>query len=354
MSVIEGSTGLPHDSRQARLDLPNETGSRARSKERKCAFSSSIRLHSLEPKTNRGHAHPTYEIRVTRSFIGAIAPSARTRSAYPLVLEICAYVALDLDSVSANLRRWLPLRRPLADPARRLLCFPHAGAGASSFSAWSRLVDDDTELCAVQLPGRETRVREAPRHHLESLCTEVVDALAPLLDRPYALLGHSMGAPLALAVARACTDRQRPPALVVVSAFAAPHLDRADDLHDLPDAALLEALGRLSGTPLEILTNAEMIELLLPALRADLRACESYRTTPGEPLPCPILALWGRDDSRASEEQMAQWARYTTSFALEGFDGGHFFIHEHARAVLELVHRAFVGAATTPAPSRPR
>lgn len=175
---------------------------------------------------------------------------------------------------------------------------------------------------------------------LESLCGGVVDALAPLLDRPYILLGHSMGALLAYAVACAQTERGCPPALLVVSAFSAPEIDRTDDLHDLPDAALLDAVGKLSGTPLEILSDAEMMALLLPTLRADLRACETYRIPSVPPLPCPILALCGRDDPRVSESQMRPWARHTSStFALEVFDGGHFFLHEQAARVLELVRR---------------
>jgi medium-chain acyl-[acyl-carrier-protein] hydrolase len=238
---------------------------------------------------------------------------------------------------------WLTYR-PTRRPVRlRLFCFPHAGGGASAYHAWPAGLPPWLELCAAQLPGRENRWREAPARTLGQLVDELAEALRPFLDVPFAFFGHSMGALIGFELARRLRrEHGRDPVHLVVSGRQAPHLpSRRPPLHDLPEAELMERLRVLGGTPDELWEHADLKQLLLPVLRADLAVCEAYRYRPEEPLECPITACGGADDVEVSPEEVLEWSVHTAGgFNARFFAGGHFFWQDDHAALLDLTLQA--------------
>jgi surfactin synthase thioesterase subunit len=235
----------------------------------------------------------------------------------------------------------------------RLFCLPFAGAGASIYRPWrgrSRRV----EVCPVQLPGREERFRQAPFRRLEDLAALVVGELGRQLDEPHALFGYSMGALIAFEMAqRAAVAGRRLPIALFAAAAAAPHArDRGALLHRLPDADLVSELHRMDGTPAEVLRDAELLELLLPAIRADFEMCETYSPAERAPLTCPIVAFGGTADASVRPEQLDAWGAVTSApFRVVRFEAAHFFLQSHAAELLTRVEEAVVALATrAPAP----
>lgn len=221
---------------------------------------------------------------------------------------------------------------------RRLICFPFAGGGASAFRLWPTDLPPDVEVLAAQLPGRERRHGEPPLNDCAEVVSALVTALVPLLDRPFAFFGHSMGAVLAFEVTRRLAAQGlAQPAVLAVSARRAPHLaGTKPPIHDLPDDRFIAELSTFQGTPQAVLDNAELMELLLPALRADFRLIETYRPGPGpERLDVPLWAVGGHDDGEASSEQIQAWSAHAAgSFETAMFAGGHFFLNTHRGALL--------------------
>lgn len=222
-------------------------------------------------------------------------------------------------------------RRP--DASFRVFFFPHAGAGAGAVQRWGAALPRDIEFRPIEYPGRWTRSNEPLRRSVDSLANEAAEALGPLLDRPFVVVGYSFGALVAFEWLRRLAQSSAPePRAFLACALAAPHLPLRDQpINALPETALLRELARRYGAAaIEQLVDAEIRAIALPVLRADLTARESYvyRGCPASPtLTCPILALGGDADASVSRDDLDAWRAHTRGrFSARQFRGGHFFI----------------------------
>jgi surfactin synthase thioesterase subunit len=216
--------------------------------------------------------------------------------------------------------------------------FPHAGGSPAAFTKWTA---NKIETRIAHYPGRGSRFNEPSIKRIGTLIENLLPVIQPLLDKPFALFGHSMGGLIAFELARGLRKRNLPqPKVLFVSACAAPHIpDPNPPIHALPDDEFLEALKKFNGVPSEILNQPEALKIFLPILRADFEAVETYRFDSGEPpLDIPIVAFGGLDDPRVSREGLEGWAKQTASgFESQFFPGDHFFINNSRKATLEFI-----------------
>jgi medium-chain acyl-[acyl-carrier-protein] hydrolase len=231
---------------------------------------------------------------------------------------------------------WLPLSQTGSDVRLRLFCFPYAGRGASVYSGWREQVPPSIQLCPVQLPGREDRLGESPFESLEPLLVELLKNLRAYLDVPFAFFGHSLGALLSFELARLVRREQRPLVHVFLSGRAAPGFDHsARGRHMLSDDELLYELKGMNGTSGALLSNLELMRLMLPTIRADFAICERAVHRPEPPLACPITVFGGMHDPEANEGDLKPWGRETSNlFTLHMYAGDHFFLHSCQKLVL--------------------
>lgn len=238
---------------------------------------------------------------------------------------------------------------------RRLFCFPYGGGGAAAFRHWQKGLADDIEVVAMQLPGRETRLREAP---LSSI-TAMVDACLPLLEDnelPCALFGHSLGALVAFETALALECRgARPPAHVFVSARRPPDEREAHSpIAGFDDARFIAELqARHAAIPAAVMREPELLALFLPTLRADIGAFENYVCTPRQ-LASPLHVFGGTADRNPRPEQLPGWQRMALQpIRVRLFDGDHFFMASQRVALLADIDAAWP-AGPAPAAQRRR
>lgn len=248
--------------------------------------------------------------------------------------------------------RWIR-RAARTNPRMRLVCLPFAGGGASVYHRLPELLPPSIEVLALQLPGREDRTRESPPGDIAGLARACAVALGPYLNTPFALYGHCAGALLAYEVAHEIAQRFTVwPSLLVAGAQPAPHLSvtRAP-LHELPDEALVDTIRQRGGIPDAVLRRPELLDVLLPLLRSDFTLWEQYLPSSRPPLPCPVLALRGRDDDLVTAEDALAWGQHTTAGCAEQIvDGGHYFINGLEPADAAAIARSVLaplGARTT-------
>jgi len=211
-----------------------------------------------------------------------------------------------------------------------LFCLPCAGASATMYLRWRRLLPSWIAVEPVELPGRGSRMGEIPIKNYAVLTQSLCDELVPSLPERYVLFGHSMGALLAYGVAQGLSaQRSSMPIALLVSGCAAPsRQDNQRYINMQSDAALIADLSRQGGTPVEVFENQELLRMTLDLLRVDYRVCGSFDYAQLPPLSIPIHSFGGRADE-ISAARLNDWRLESTqAFTLDWFDGGHFFLRQ--------------------------
>jgi medium-chain acyl-[acyl-carrier-protein] hydrolase len=243
---------------------------------------------------------------------------------------------------------WVTCPKPNPQASLRLFCFPYAGGSSLMFRTWADSLPKNIEVCAIEYPGRGTQMKSVAFTQLEPLVNAIAQALTgqftpvllPYLDKPFAFFGHSMGGLICFEVARLLRrNYNKNPVYLFISGRSAPQIsDRNPPIHALPEPEFLEEIRLLNGTPEAVLENTELMQLLVPILRADFAILETYEYAPAPPLECAIAVFGGLQDREVNIGELEAWhEQTTTSFELEMFSGDHFFLHSAKHLLLQSI-----------------
>ncbi|MFJ8431261.1 thioesterase II family protein [Kitasatospora sp. NPDC094019] len=232
------------------------------------------------------------------------------------------------------IRRYVP--RPGA--AARIVCFGPAGGSPGFYRDWCDLAPADVEVQVLAYPGRERRFLDEPIEDMGALADAVHDVLAPRMDRPTVLFGHSMGASVAFETARRLeASGAAGLAALVVSGRPSPRTQReiGSEIADFDDDRIVEHLHELGGTPPGLLDDPDARELILPAFRSDFRLIGRYAPAADARISTPLAVLHGDQDPKVTTEDARYWAEAADRVvATESMRGGHFYLLDHGPAVV--------------------
>lgn len=233
---------------------------------------------------------------------------------------------------------WLQTFSLHQDQRATLICFPYAGGSASIFRAWKPFLPDWLGFLAVQPPGRESRFNEPLISNIESYAEQACSEIKKLgSQKKLVLFGHSLGAIAAFETALKLESAGVSPALVIVSGRQYPGgaSIRSASAH-LPDDLFIASIARLNATAGNILENKDLLELLLPMLRADFTLSEQYQYDGMTRLNCPVLALGSNEDEWINRESIEGWRAMTLSqFEIHWFEGDHFYLNHHTQLLVD-------------------
>lgn len=235
--------------------------------------------------------------------------------------------------------KWIVTPRPNRSAAARLICVPHAGGGVATFRGWPEQLPV-ADVGIAQLPGRGSRLREPLLDSLVDAASGVADSIAASPAYPTVLFGHSLGALIAFEIAKRLRDRGWPLMALFVSGRRGPSLpDPLPPVARLPtEAFVAEVRRRYDAVPDAVLADPDLMQLLLPGLRADFAMLEGYRYEPAAPLGCPLVACGGASDPHASREELEAWRREARGrFNVHTFAGGHFYLHDERVSVTAML-----------------
>lgn len=242
-----------------------------------------------------------------------------------------------------NLKRiesWItvPKANPQAD--LRLFCFPYAGGSSTIFRTWLDKLPANIEICPIELPGRGSKIKLAPLNRLEPIVKELALQIQSYLDKPFAFFGHSIGGILSFELTRLLSKNYGiSPVNLFISAHRAPQIpDSEPPIHALPEADFIAKLRNYNFTPNAVLEHQELMQLILPMLRADFAVGETYTYDHAPPLECPISVFGGLQDHQVTIEELEGWREQTNSyFLLNMLPGDHFFINYSHSLLLEQI-----------------
>ena len=241
---------------------------------------------------------------------------------------------------------WWSVVKPNPRARVKLFCFPYAGGNASIFRSWHVALQECVEVHALQLPGRANRILEKPFTYLSDLVPAIAHSMTPLLNKQFAFFGYSMGAILSFEIAKWLRRHRRPlPQCLFVAARRAPQIPDTDPPnYQKNDEAFLASLAEHKGTPSEVLTNSELLTLLMPGLRADFELIETYKYDADEPLPFAITAIGATEDEETQDGRMDAWRVQTNRrFTMRILDGDHFFINSNEQELLTVLRSELCG-----------
>jgi medium-chain acyl-[acyl-carrier-protein] hydrolase len=243
---------------------------------------------------------------------------------------------------------WLGFHKLNPDASLRLFCFPYAGAAAVVYREWPKYLPSSIEVCAIQLPGKGHRMHEKSFTNLQQLVRVAATHLLPILDRPFAFFGHSMGASIVFELAHLLREEHGlEPEHLFISGRSAPQLPAATRItYNLPKDEFPAELSHLNGTPREVLENQTFIRLMMPVLRADFELIETYTYMPKRPLDCPITVFGGMLDTEVGLEKLEPWREHTIAkFSLFMLPGDHFFLHTSRLRLLKAISEGLAQTA---------
>jgi medium-chain acyl-[acyl-carrier-protein] hydrolase len=243
--------------------------------------------------------------------------------------------------------RWIHCPRPNPRAALRLFCLPHAGGDTWVFQEWQMRLGSAVEVCPIRLPGRGTRFVDPLFTDLEALAQALCLGVGEALDRPFAIFGHSMGALIGFELARAIRRVWRKsPEILCAASFRAPHLAGfAPPISHLPPYLLLTTLRQRYGAEFDLAGNEDVMQLMMPILRADFSMCETYAYVEEEALACPIAVYGGNADMSVDRTELAAWLYETNgAFVQHDIEGDHFLPVRSKDALLALLANDLAGA----------
>jgi len=262
-----------------------------------------------------------------------------------------------------DLESWLEYRQERPAAKIRLFCFPYGVVGASLFRAWPDQLADAIEVCPIQMPGKENRINERPIDNIDELTGVMEQVLAPLMDRPFAVYGHSVGALIAYRFAYHLWKKKIQQlrhlfvgAYTSAAVYPNPVIERVMGalktlgFEGIPGSDQLLTLSPQQRLVFEqffqggfhIVFNDEMRRAMRPVALSEFRIVDSYTYDKNETrFDVPITAFHGQDDIFVTTEEMEAWQPLTTGpFNVHVLPGDHLFLRsDQGRSqLLTIIH----------------
>jgi medium-chain acyl-[acyl-carrier-protein] hydrolase len=239
------------------------------------------------------------------------------------------------------LKQWVSCPRQVTTPKLRLICFPPAGSGTVIYQKWAAHLIPDVEMWIIRLPGRETRLREPVFTSMKPLLESLADTFSPHLTQPYLFFGHSLGGLVSYELSCYLRNYSKSmPLHLLISGHRAPHRPPLNPpVHQADDQCFLQRIKDMGGTPDKFFEMKDLIQMMLPALRADFTIWETYQYHSEPPLNIPITAFGSDGDKDAAEEDILAWEQYTEAeFRAHMFHGSHFYFQNDPKPLLKLIN----------------
>ncbi|MDE1478770.1 hypothetical protein KKJ01_11155 [Xenorhabdus bovienii] len=228
----------------------------------------------------------------------------------------------------------------VSNPEIRIFCFPYAGGSSATFVPFAKKIKSNAEFLVIQPPGKGSRIREKPHNDMSHLVEDIYANIKSLLDKPYLFFGHSLGSRVAFELIRKINAASLPlPIEFIASGSKGPQVPAIrEPLSGLPDKDFINGLQTFGRVDKQVIDNAELLSLILPAVKADFKISEEYHYIGTESFSCPLTVFGGKNDAIVTEQELYSWLDlFEQEKKVIIFEGAHFFIDDNNEPVIDAV-----------------
>jgi natural product biosynthesis luciferase-like monooxygenase protein len=254
----------------------------------------------------------------------------------PSITELATELVAELDTGGGGAQGngLLTSLASVSEPRLRIVCFPPMAMDAEAFALLAESLPSDVALDVVTLPTFVDDTSDFLMEPIDVQTSRLVEQLAALGPAPLVLYGHSMGAYVALAVARAMAlGEATKPALVVVGAVPVPQPSAAlanvdvrspDDVTD----EIAEQAVRRFGDPMA-LSGAQRARVLELARRDLWLTAHGREADPSAPAGLQALLVSGVRDPLRTIDKLPESEQLGYD-AVATMPGEHLFLLDDA------------------------
>ncbi|MGE6514038.1 thioesterase II family protein [Lysinibacillus sphaericus] len=225
----------------------------------------------------------------------------------------------------------------------KLLCFHHAGGSALSMVPLVRNLSSEVEVCLFELPGRgmtndlpfQATFCEAKEYLLKNV--------APYIDRPSVLFGHSLGGLFVYALSSLLDDKSQYIKKLIISAARSPiTVSNNATYPETPFTrrtreSVISDIRRLGGVPSELESDLSLFNSIVDVTGRDFHLLDTFRFDDKAFIKYPMELWLGEQDLAVPEEEVELWEKMTLNeYKCKYFKGGHFYLNENEDPAKEL------------------
>lgn len=212
----------------------------------------------------------------------------------------------------------------------RVVLFPHAGGLAYSYYKLAKSIETKTGIPAsvYEYAGHGEKLQMKPCCIFYEMIQMIVKELRKYVPAEgYYLFGHSMGAYIALEVAKQLQADGIPVKGLYVSGVTSPYYQKRAD-QEINDQNIIRYLKILDSLPEEIMEKESLKEIYMDMIRNDFILLNSYQVENLQSRPFPkLLVLYGLEDPVIDEKRIEEWADLDAEyFDIISYEGNHFYL----------------------------
>lgn len=233
----------------------------------------------------------------------------------------------------------------------KYIIFPHAGGTAAVYRELADRLSGQLDVIVYEYDGHGKK-RRMPfykdiRSAVMQITAELMTGYLPE-GEPFCLLGHSMGAYIALEAAyRMQQFYARQPEMLFISGQSSPvHIQ--NEYYDADDECFRKYIMSLGGIDPVLMHDERTLEFLLEPVRQDLRLLAQYHPqSRSVRLLSDIAVMYGKDDEEIIPEELDGWNAVTAGkVTVQAFAGNHFYLLQEPDAAKYILNQLKEKAGT--------
>ncbi|WP_238861418.1 thioesterase domain-containing protein [Clostridium sp. YIM B02569] len=228
----------------------------------------------------------------------------------------------------------------------KLFCLPYAGGSSSSYYMFKNYLDNNIEICPIELAGRGIRFTDKLNQNFEEVLSDIFEHVKCKIDStPYAIFGHSMGSWLAYELYNKIDENKlKIPIHLFLSGRGSPLEKNNRIISNKSDEKLKEFLKELGGTDTILLNNDDAMNMFIRIIRSDFKLLENYkyREYPRK-IRSKVSIINGSRDNSITKEGLELWKRLIDNhIEYKFYNGSHFYFKKRADLLCDYINKTLL------------